>query len=113
MAIETSLYQHLKLWLLPILGLPKDAVHIYIGFACLVVSVLLLRQPMSSARALILGVAFSVIMETLDLRDDYRALGTLRWTASLRDLVNTNTIPVALVMLAKSRCPSLPDEDQS
>ena len=99
--MQTSSYQHLKLWLMPQLGLSKDAIHIYVGFACLLISVLVLRLPLSSWKALVLGLVVAVIMESLDLRDDLASFGHFRWAASLKDLFNTNLIPLLLVLLAK------------
>lgn len=101
MAVQTSSYQHLKLWLLPQVGLSKDAIHIYIGVACLLVSVLVLRLPLSSWKALVLGLVAALIMESLDLRDDLTCFGHFRWAASRKDLVNTNLIPLLIVLLAK------------
>lgn len=101
--VETSLYQHLKIWLIPHLGLSKDAIHIYIGFACLLIALLVLRQPLSSLRVLVPGLVVTVIMETLDLRDDFAAFARLRWSASLKDALNTNAIPTLLVLMAKLR----------
>lgn len=101
LAVQTSVYQLFKLWLVPYVGLTKDAIHIYVGFGCLLFSVLVLRVPLSSWRALALGILAAVVMETLDLRDDLAAFGHLRWWASLKDLLNTNAIPILLVMLAR------------
>ena len=103
--MQTSSYQHLKLWLLPQVGLSKDAVHIYIGVVCLLISVVVFRLPLSSWKALILGLVVAVIMESLDLRDDLASFGHFRWAASLKDVVNTNLIPLLMVLLAKRYFP--------
>jgi hypothetical protein len=42
-------------------------------------------------------------MEFFDLRDDWRAAGHLRWAASLKDVVNTNLVPLAVVVIARMR----------
>jgi hypothetical protein len=91
--------------LLPQLGLSKDAIHIYVGVVCLLVSVLVFRLPLSSWKALILGLIVAAIMESLDLRDDLASFGHFRWAASLKDLVNTNLIPLLIVLLAKKYLP--------
>ena len=106
LAVQTSLCQHLKLWLVPQLGLSKDAIHIYIGFVCLLLSVLVLRLPLSSWKVLVLGLVVAMIMESLDLRDDLASFGHFRWAASFKDLVNTNLIPLLLVLLARGNVPS-------
>ena len=109
-AVILSPYQNLKLWVLPIIGLSKDAVHIYIGFACFLLSVTLLRRPLSSYSALILGLVVASGMEILDLRDDLNTLGHLRWGASLHDIINTNAIPFMLVVLFRLWLQGSPSE---
>jgi hypothetical protein len=101
LAVRTSDYQLFKLRVLDAVPIAKDAAHIYIGFACLLLAVLVLRVPLRSWRALLPGLVATVVMEALDLRDN-RADGLpYQWRASLRDVVNTNLIPVALVLVAR------------
>lgn len=90
-----SNYQLFKLGWLAILPLTKDAIHIYIGFLCLLLALILFRRKLSSFQALIPGLVVSVAMEVLDLRDGYD------WLASAKDLVNTNLIPFVLVLLSR------------
>ena len=98
---RTSEYQLLKLRVLDAVPIAKDAAHIYIGFACLLLAVLVLRVPLRSWRALLPGLVATAVMEALDLRDN-RADGlAYQWRASLRDVVNTNLIPVVLVLVAR------------
>ena len=100
-AARTSGYQMLKLRVLDVVPLSKDAVHVYIGMACLLVSLLVLRVPLRSYRAVILGVVAALTMEALDLRDDLATVGHFRSAASLEDVVNTNLIPLATVTVAR------------
>ena len=90
-------YQLFKLWWVSVLPLTKDAIHVYIGFLCLLLALILFRRKLSSFTALIPGLVVSVAMEILDLRDGYG------WAASLKDLVNTNLIPFLLVLLTRWR----------
>ena len=90
-----SNYQLFKLWWMTVLPLSKDAIHVYIGFLCLLVALVLLRRRISSWWAIAPGLAVSLIMEIFDLRDGYG------WAESAKDLVNTNLIPVLLVLLAR------------
>ena len=90
-----SNYQLLKLWLLAALPLTKDAIHVYIGFLCLLVALLVFRRRLSSYQALIPGLLVSLVMEIFDLRDGYN------WAASVKDLINTNLMPFVLVTLAR------------
>ena len=90
-----SNYQIFKLGWLAVLPLTKDAIHIYIGFLCLLVALILFRRSLSSYTALIPGLVVSLAMELFDLRDGYDLL------ASLKDVINTNLMPFVLVLLAR------------
>jgi hypothetical protein len=90
-------YQVFKLWWTTVLPLTKDAIHVYIGFLCLVFALVVLRRRLTSFWALAPGVLLSLVMEYFDLRDGFR------WIESVKDLVNTNLIPLMLVLLARWR----------
>ena len=44
-----SEYQVFKLWWLAVLPLTKDAIHVYIGFLCLLVALILLRRRLEAS----------------------------------------------------------------
>jgi len=90
-------YQVFKLWWVSVLPLTKDAIHVYVGFLCLLLALIVFRRRLSSFTALIPGIVVSIAMEILDLRDGFG------WLASLKDLVNTNLIPFLLVLLTRWR----------
>ena len=90
-------YQIFKLWWLAVLPLTKDAIHVYIGFLCLLIALIVFRRRLTSYWAIVPGLVVSVAMEVLDLRDGYN------WVASAKDLINTNLIPLVLVTLARLR----------
>ena len=90
-----STYQLFKLWWLAVLPLTKDAIHLYIGFLCLLIALVVFRRRLSSYQALIPGFMVSLTMELFDLRDGY-SVG-----ASVHDIVNTNLLPLVLVTLAR------------
>ena len=69
--------------------------------ACLFVALLVFRAPLRSYRALLPGLLAALAMEVLDLRDDRAGLGHFRWTASVKDVVNTNLLPFVLVTIAR------------
>ena len=96
-----SPFQEYKLQLVQLLHLAKDAIHIYIGFACFMLAVALFRRSPRTIQALIPGLILSLMLEVLDLRDDLVSTGHLRWSASLKDIVNTNLIPVVLFMASR------------
>ena len=104
-AAKTSAYQLLKLKVLSIVPLAKDAAHIYIGFGCFVVAVTVLRLRPDSLKAVIPGLIVSLLMEVPDLRDGLVSTGQWRWAASVKDVVNTSVIPVLLVALFRRRAP--------
>ena len=90
-------YQLFKLWWLAVLPLTKDAIHLYIGFLCLLVALIVFRRRLSSYQALIPGFLLSLTLEIFDLRDGY-SVG-----ASVHDIINTNLLPFVLVTLARLR----------
>jgi len=96
-----STFQQLKLFIVDSLGLAKDGLHVYVGVAAFILSVLVLRRSARSIRVLFLGVALALLGEGLDLRDDIARLGYPRWGASAHDIWNTNLIPIVLFLLAR------------
>ena len=98
-----SPYQQLKGQILSVVGLSKDAVHLYIGIGCFLVSILVLRFAPTAYRSLALGLLFSFVMEALDLRDNVRYRETTRALASLHDVVNTNLLPYLIVVALRLR----------
>ena len=100
-AVQTSNYQLFKLRVLHAIPVSKDAAHIYVGMSCLLLALLVFRAPLRSYRALIPGLIAALAMEVFDLRDDLVSVGHFRWSASLKDVVNTNLIPLVLVTVAR------------
>lgn len=96
-----SFYQSIKPVIGDFLQLSRDAIHIHIGFACLILTLLLTKKKLSSLTVLLAGFILSLLMEVMDLWDDYHLRGITNWGASLHDIVNTNLIPFVLVILAK------------
>jgi hypothetical protein len=101
LAVQTSKYQLVKLRILDVIPVSKDAAHIYVGMACLLLALVAFRAPLRSYRALIPGLLAALAMEVLDLRDDRAGLGHFRWDASFKDVVNTNLLPLLLVTTAR------------
>jgi hypothetical protein len=101
LAARTSEYQLLKLRILDYVPISRDAAHVYVGTACLLLTLMIFRAPLRSYRALIPGLVVALAMEVLDLRDDRASLGRFRWEASLKDFVNTNLLPFILVTVSR------------
>ena len=56
---------------------------------------------MSYYHLILPGVLVSVVLEVLDLWDDFHYFGHFRWAASARDIVNTSLIPFLLVSVCR------------
>ena len=100
-AVQTSKYQLFKLRVLDLIPVSKDAAHIYVGMGCLLLALLILRAPLRSCWALLPGLIAALAMEVFDLRDDLVTVGHFRWDASLKDVINTNLLPLLLVTVAR------------
>jgi hypothetical protein len=96
--VDISSYQGAKLWIVNLLGLSKDAIHIYVGMSAFLVSAILFRRTLNNKRLLIPVFFIALWMEILDMRDDLRSLGYFRWSASLHDLVNTCFWPIMITL---------------
>jgi hypothetical protein len=96
-------YQLLKRQVLEVLPVSKDAVHMYIGVGCLLLSIFALRIPPAAWRALLLGFVASLVMEGLDLRDNVHYPPTVRAVEGVRDLINTNLAPFLFVLTLRLR----------
>ncbi len=99
--METSAYQNLKLVILDVLSLSKDAIHIHIGLLVFFLAIVLWRRGQHDILALLPVFLVAGGMEVLDLRDDLGSLGYMRWSASLHDLINTTFWPTLVVVLSK------------
>jgi hypothetical protein len=93
--------QTFKLAIIEMLGISKDAVHIYIGIACFLLALTVGRRRPGSFRALLPGLLVSIALEVIDLADDYLHRGLLIWMPSLKDVVNTNLTPLAMTLVLR------------
>ncbi len=100
--METSFFQQLKLHLIELIHLSKDAIHIYVGMSVYVLWNGLLKKNFASLKALLPVVGVAVLLELFDMWDNYHSTGSLRITASLHDIANTCFWPLVLVLLLKS-----------
>ena len=99
--MNTSQYQLLKIHILSVIHLSKDAIHVYLGLSIFFLWIILARKTIRSFKAVIPVLIAAVMMEALDLRDDYTSFGHLRWGASIHDLLNTAFWPFLIVLLSK------------
>ena len=91
----------MKIHVLNAVDLSRDAVHIYVGMAVLLLFVIIFQRGRFSFVSLVPVFVVAIIMAVFDLYDDSRTFGYLRWDASLHDVVNTVFWPVILVFVAK------------
>jgi hypothetical protein len=102
--MNTSFYQGLKLALVRHIHFrPHDPFHIYIGFFAFLATAALTKKGFDHPLCLLPGFALSILMEVLDLRDNFVYAGTLRWSDSVHGVVVTNLIPVLLWAYARYR----------
>jgi len=96
-------FQHLKMGLVYVTGLEKDALHIYAGVSIYLLSLLILRRysMRSGVLALLITTAIALMAEILDLRYTLMANDQLNWAASFHDLINTCLLPYMLFALSK------------
>lgn len=100
--MDSAGYQQIKAALLGLLHLSKDAVHVYVGLATLLLWVAVSRTPLSSFTAVLPTMIAALVMEGLDFRDAaLRSARTFPWWGSLHDILNTTLWPLVLVVCAK------------
>jgi hypothetical protein len=100
--METSIAQSVKLTIVEVSHLSKDALHIYLGLGVFVVTALVFRKRIQSSLVPWLAVLLVASLgEIVDMHDDIKTLGYWRWAASLHDVLNTMFWPTVLLILAR------------
>ena len=94
-------FQQVKAWLVETLGLPRDALHIYIGLAILLGVAALFRLSLRDWRPIAAVLLVAMAGEAWDLIDSHSRGRGLRWANSWHDLWNTMLWPTILVLLAR------------
>ena len=94
-------FQQAKIALVGVLGLPRDALHIYVGLAVFLLAVALLRAPLRSWRPFAAVALVALAGEAWDLADTWRAGQRLAWGKSWHDVWNTCFWPATLFLLAR------------
>lgn len=87
--------------LVQLLGLPKDALHIYVGLAIFLAAAALLRRPLGSWPPIAVVAAAALIGESWDLIDTHAAGASPHWDRNWHDLWNTCFWPAVLFLLAR------------
>jgi len=99
--MDTSPYQSLKITIVSLAELSKDAIHIHVGLIVFITCMWLLRKRRSLAIPCLAACLFAIGLEILDMRDDLMSVGYWRWKASLHDIANTSFWPIALFLFLK------------
>lgn len=98
-----SPYQSIKPVLVELLGLSRDAIHMHVGFACFIATLLITKRSVTSFKVLVPGIILSVLMELMDIRDDYNLGRGPNIPAMIHDLINTNFVPVVICLMARMK----------
>jgi hypothetical protein len=96
-----SPFQQAKIALVGLLGLPKDALHIYVGLAVFLAAAALLRRPLGSWVPIAAVVAAALAGEIWDLLDTRGAGARIHWDRNWHDVWNTCFWPAMLFLLAR------------
>lgn len=94
-------FQQVKSALVHLLGLPKDALHIYVGLAIFLAAAALLRRPLGSWVPIAAVVAAALIGEAWDLAETRAAGARAHWDRNWHDVWNTCFWPATLFVLAR------------
>jgi hypothetical protein len=87
--------------LVHLLGLPKDALHIYVGLAIFLAAAALLRRPLGGWLPIAAVVAAALAGEAWDLIETYQTGARIHWDRSWHDIWNTCFWPAVLFLLAR------------
>jgi len=94
-------FQQAKVAVAAALGLPKDALHIYVGLAVFLLAAALLRRPLRDWRPLAAVLAAALAGETWDLIDTWRTGEAPAWGRNWHDVWNTCFWPAVLFLCAR------------
>jgi hypothetical protein len=94
-------YQSSKLWVQDLVGLSKDALHIYVGLIVLLLVAALLRAPLRDWRPIGAVLLVAVAGEIWDMIEWTRRGNSLLWPNHWHDLWNTMFWPSMLFATAR------------
>ena len=89
------------MWLGHFLGLPKDALHIYVGLMVFLIAAALFRAPLRSWKPIVAVLLAALAGEAWDLVDTHRRGSNIVWARNWHDVWNTCFWPAALFLLAR------------
>lgn len=98
--LESSAYDQFKTLIVSVMPFERNDLHFVIGASILFLFLLVPRWQKSTRAAIVMllsALALGVVMEMLDLYDDYRFRGYLRWSTSALDVLRTAFVPLTYV----------------
>ena len=96
-----SFLQSSKIMLMQATGLSKDALHVYVGLAVMLIGAMLLRRGLGDWRLLIAVAVAALAGEAWDLIDTLIEGEPVRLRANWKDVWNTLFWPSVLFALAR------------
>jgi hypothetical protein len=96
-----SAFQQAKIALSQLAGLPKDALHIYVGLAVFLLAAALLRAPLRSWKPIAVVLLVALAGEAWDIFETWQAGQRVRWDRNWHDVWNTCFWPTVLFLLAR------------
>ena len=96
-----SQFQSIKITLVSVTSLSRDALHIYVGMALYLGASWLLRRSRHRWIPWAVVLVAASVGELLDARDDLAGRNFWRWEDSFHDLVNTLFWPTVIALLLR------------
>jgi len=96
-----SAFQHAKLWIMHMAGLPKDALHIYVGLLVFLAAAALTKRPLGSRVPILAVLLVALAGELWDVVDTINAHKRIFWWRNWHDVWNTMFWPTMLFLLAR------------
>jgi hypothetical protein len=98
---DTSLVQSLKVDIIAVTHLSKDALHVYLGLIVWLLAAALWRKSIATLRPWLVVFLVALGVECFDVLDAWRSFGQWRVRASVHDVINTMFWPTVLALLAR------------
>jgi cell shape-determining protein MreD len=99
--MSMSWLQSAKISLMEATSLGKDALHVYVGLAVMLLVVIVLKKPLRDWRPLAAVLLAALAGEIWDVIDTFSHGGTPKFNANWKDVWNTMFWPTALFALAR------------
>lgn len=96
-----SAIQHAKDHLVTLTGLPKDALHVYVGLLVFLGVAIVSRRPLRAWTPWLCVLAAACLGELVDMLDELASVGHWNRAASLHDLWNTLMWPTVILLSAR------------